>query len=263
MNAPSYLVSDTFTMSQRVLTHMLRNPMATILSTLVTPVLLLVLMYNMVGGAVQQTGTLSAGTSYIDYLTPGLILITVMYGMSMTTVRVNMDMTQGIIARFRTMSIARVSVLNGHVLGSSLGMMFGVIVIVGLAFLTGFRPVTTDPLALLAAFGLVVLFIIAITWLGVAIGVASKSAEAAQSALFIPLILPFLSTALVPTSSMTPVLAVIAENQPFSPIIDTLRALLMDTPVGTRGLVALGWCVAMILVGYLWARFAYNRSSVA
>jgi ABC-2 type transport system permease protein len=254
------VVPNSMTMFQRVVVHMSRNPIATFMSSLGTPIVLLVMMYNLFGGVVQETGSMGADVRYIDYLTPGLIVITAIYGMAMTTVRVNTDMTQGIIARFRTMSIARISVLNGHVLGSTLGTLIGLIIIVGLAFLTGFRP-SADPLSLLAAFGMVILLVVAVTWLGVAIGVASKTPDSANSFLFLFYILPFLSSAFVPTSSMTPVLAAIAENQPFSPIIDTMRALLMGTPVGDRGLVAIGWCVLLIVIGYVWARSAYNRNS--
>lgn len=105
------------------------------------------------------------------------------------------------------------------------------------------------------------LFVVALTWLSVAVGVSSKSPDAAQSILFLPYILPFFSSAFVPTESMTPVVKWIAENQPVSPIIDTLRGLLMGTPIGSRGLLAVAWCVGIILIGYLWARSAYNRSS--
>jgi ABC-2 type transport system permease protein len=199
-------------------------------------------------------------TNYIDYLTPGLILITASYCMAMAALRVNMDLTQGIIASFRTMSIARISVLNGNVLGSAIGTLLSISVIVVLAFFTGFRP-TTTPIEWLAAAGLVVLFVVALTWLSVAVGVASMSPDAAQSILFLPYILPFFSSAFVPTESMTPVVKWIAENQPVSPIIDTLRGLLLGTPIGSRGLLAVAWCVGITLISYFWARAAYNRNS--
>ncbi|HEX2622983.1 MAG TPA: ABC transporter permease, partial [Phototrophicaceae bacterium] len=243
-NSLSYTIADTITMLRRVLRHMLRKPFSTLLGTLGTPIFLLVLMYNLFAGVVQLSGTAGGNTRYIDYLTPGLILITSIYGMGIAALRVNTDMTQGIIARFRTMSIARVSVLNGHVLGSTLGTLFSISVITVLAFFTGFRP-TTNPLEWLAVFGLITLFVIADAWLAVAVGVASKSPEGANSALFLLYILPFLSSAFIPTQSMTPVVAWIAENQPFSPIIDTMRGLLLGTPIGNRGLVAILWCLAL------------------
>jgi ABC-2 type transport system permease protein len=260
MNSTAQTIPDSLTMLRRVLVHMSRNPVATLMSSLGTPMVLLVLMYNLFSEVVQKTGAMGAGIRYIDYLTPGLIMITAIYGMATTTIRVNSDMTQGIIARFRTMSIARIAVLNGHVIGSALGTLVGLAVIIALAYLTGFRPVN-DPLAWLAAFGLITLLVVSVTWLSVVIDVSSKSPESASSLLLLFYILPFLSSAFVPTSSMTPVLAWIAENQPFSPIIDTMRALLIGGEVGTRGLVAVAWCVALTLVGYIWARTAYNRTT--
>lgn len=254
----THLIPDTFTMLKRILAHMLKNPISTVMTTLATPIILLVMMYNLFGGLVEQTGV--ADTRYIDYLTPGLILITAIYGMAMATLRVNTDLTQGIIARFRTMSIARSAVLNGHVLGSTIGTLASISVIVVLAYLTGFRP-TTTPLEWLAAAGLVTLFVVAMTWLAVAVGVSSKSPEAAQSSLFLLYTLPFISSAFVPTQSMTPVVKWIAENQPFSPIIDTVRGLLIGTPIGSRGLVAVAWCIGIALFGYLLSRAAYNRNS--
>lgn len=260
MNSITYVVSDSVTMLRRILVHMQRNLGVTILATFGTPILVMVMMYNMFGGIVQQTGSMSAGTTYIDFMTPGLILITAIQGMGMATMRANTDMTKGIIARFRTMSITRSSVLNGHVLGSAIGTLLSIGIVVGLAILTGFRP-TTNVLGLLAAFGLIVLVVVSTTWLAVGVGVASKSPDAANSTLFLLYILPFLSSAFIPTASMTPVLGWIAENQPFSPIIDTIRALLLGTPVGSRGLVAVGWCVLFAVVGYVWARVAYNRNA--
>jgi ABC-2 type transport system permease protein len=256
----THVISDTITMSRRTLMHMLRNPVPTLVATLGTPILLLVLMYNLFDEVIQQAGTVAGQGRYIDYLTPGLIMIAALYGLGMATMRANTDMTQGIIARFRTMSIARISVLTGHVIGSTVGTLVGIGVLTVLAFLTGFRP-NGDPLAMIAALALVILFVMSMMWLGIAVGVASKSPDAANSTLFLLYILPFLSSAFVPTSSMTSVVAWIAENQPFSPIIDTLRGLLMGTPIGTRWIVAIAWCLVFTLAGYLWAWSAYNRQS--
>ncbi|MFN8531092.1 MAG: ABC transporter permease [Anaerolineae bacterium] len=260
MNSTTYVVADTITMTRRTLSHMLRNPAPTLIATLGTPILLLVLMYNLFDGVIQQAGTVAGQGSYINYLTPGLILIAALYGLGMATLRANTDMTQGIIARFRTMSIARISVLNGHVLGSTIGTLVGIAVLTVLAWLTGFRP-NSEPLALIAALGLIILCVWSMTWLGIAVGVSSKSPDAANSTLFLLYILPFLSSAFVPTSSMTSVVAWIAENQPFSPIIDTLRGLLMGTPIGTRWIVAIAWCLVFTLIGSLVARAAYNRQT--
>jgi ABC-2 type transport system permease protein len=252
-------LSNTSTMLRRVLKHMQRNFGVTILPALFTPMLMLLMMLNIFGGTVEQSGSLGS-SSYVNYLTPGLILITAIYGISGAAVRANTDMTQGIINRFRTMSIARISVLTGHVVGNVIITLFSISVILILAVLTGFRPVMRAD-TLLAAVGLIVLMVFALSWLAVAMGVSSPSAEGVSGFLYLIYTLPFLSTAFVPASSMTPILAWFAENQPFSPMIDTLRVVLLGGDAGTRGLVAVGWCVAFTLIGYIWARVAYNRTS--
>jgi ABC-2 type transport system permease protein len=253
-------MTDTAAMLRRVLTHMLRNPFVTLLTILGTPIILLLLMYNLFGGAVESGGTARLSTAYIDYITPGIILITAIYGTGTAALRVNSDMAQGIIARFRSMSISRASVLQGHVFGSAIATLISISVIIGLAFLMGFQP-TANLLEWIAALALIFLYVMAIMWLAVGIGVASKSLEAANSVLYLLYILPFFSSAFVPTALMTPVVALIAENQPFTPIIDTLRALLIGTPSGDRAGIAVAWCIGFMVVGYLLARTAYNRNS--
>jgi ABC-2 type transport system permease protein len=252
-------MSNTSTMFRRVLKHMQRNLAVTILPALFTPMLMLLMMLNIFGASVEDSGNLG-GSSYIDYLTPGLILITAVYGISGAALRANSDMTQGIINRFRTMSIARISVLTGHVIGNVIITLFTICVILILAVLTGFRPIMRAD-TLLAAAGLIVLMVFALSWLAVAVGVSSPAPEGVNGYLYLIYTIPFLSTAFVPATSMTPILAWFAENQPFSPMIDTIRALLMGGDVGTRGLVALGWCIVLTLIGYVWARAAYNRTT--
>jgi ABC-2 type transport system permease protein len=168
-------------------------------------------------------------------------------------------MTQGIIARFRSMSISRGSVLYGHVVGSTIGTLVSITVLLGLAYLMGFRS-TATLLEWLEAIGLTVLYVLAIMWLSIAVGVASKTPAAANSMLFLFYIIPFFSSAFVPTTSMTPIVKWFAENQPFTPINDTLRALLMGIPLGNEAAIAVAWCVGIGLVGYLWSRVAYNRN---
>jgi ABC-2 type transport system permease protein len=252
-------MSNTGTMFRRVLKHLQRNFGVTVLPALFTPILMLLMMLNIFGNTVENSGSLGGDNSYINYLTPGLILITAIYGISGAAIRANTDMTQGIINRFRTMSIARISVLTGHVIGNMIITLLSISVILILAVLTGFRPVMQLD-TLLAAAGLTLFMVFALSWLAVAVGVSSKTAEGVNGYLYVIYTVPFLSTAFVPATSMTPILAWFAENQPFSPIIDTLRVLLMGGDVGTRGLVAVGWCVALTLIGYVWARFAYNRA---
>lgn len=255
-------MSNASTMFRRVLKHMQRNFAGTILPALFSPILMLVLMLNVFGQSIEDSGNLGGDNSYINYLTPGVILITAAYGITGAALRANTDMTQGIINRFRTMSIARISVLTGHVFGNVIITLITITVILVLATLTGFRPVMRAD-TLLAAAGLIVFMVFALSWLAVAVGVSSKSPEGVTGYLYVVLTVPFLSTAFVPTASMTPILAWFAENQPFSPIIDTIRTLLMGGDVGTRGLVAVGWCVVLTLAGYIWARIGYNRTMSA
>ncbi|HVU14750.1 MAG TPA: ABC transporter permease [Phototrophicaceae bacterium] len=258
MNSLTYPIVDSVTMLRRTLAHMLSNPVVTILTTIGTPVILLVLMYNLFGGVIQANSATSG--SYINYLTPGMILITGIYSTGWAALRINADMTQGIIARFRSMSISRSAVLNGHVIGSTLGTLTSITVVLGLAYLMGFRSAAT-PVELLAALGLILLYVTAIMWLAIAVGVWGKSPDAVNGVLYLVYILPFFSSAFVPTTSMTPVVAWIATNQPFTPIIDTLRALLTGAPLGDRAVVALAWCLGIGLVGFIWSRIAYNRST--
>jgi ABC-2 type transport system permease protein len=169
-----------------------------------------------------------------------------------------MDMSEGIIARFRTMAVARASVLTGHVIGSVIQTMLALAVVTGVALLIGFRP-TTGPIEWLAAAGVLTLAALAVTWLSVALGLSTKSVETASNLPMILILLPFLSSGFVPTDSMPDGLSWVAENQPFTPIIETLRGLLLGTPIGDSGVLAVVWCVAISLVGYLWAMKLYER----
>jgi ABC-2 type transport system permease protein len=169
-------------------------------------------------------------------------------------------MTEGIIARFRTMAIARVSVLTGHVVGSLIQAMLGIAVVIGVALLVGFQP-SASVGDWLATAGLLALMAFALIWLSVALGQASKTVEAASNVGLPLVLLPFLGSGFVPTDSMPAGLRWFAEYQPFTPIIETLRGLLMGTPIGNNGVIALGWCVVIALGGYLWSKKLFNRES--
>ena len=172
-----------------------------------------------------------------------------------------MDMTEGIVARFRTMAIFRPSVLTGHVLGSMIQTMLSLAVVLVVAVLIGFRP-DASPLEWVAAAGMLAAITFAVTWLSVAFGLVTKTVEAASN-LPTPLVfLPFLGSGFVPTDSMPAGLRWFAEYQPFTPVIETVRGLLLGTAIGTSGVVAVAWCVGITLVGYLWARRLYNRDPV-
>jgi ABC-2 type transport system permease protein len=175
-----------------------------------------------------------------------------------TAISIAMDMTSGIIARFRTMAIARASVLTGHVLGSVIQTLIGLAVVVGIALGLGFRP-TAGPLAWLATAGVLVLFTFALIWLSVALGLAAKSVETASNTPMFLVLLPFLGSGFVPTASMPAGLRQFAEYQPFTPVTETVRRLLTGTPTGTNAIAALAWSVAIALAAYLWARRLYDH----
>jgi len=262
MTTLGHTVSDSATMLRRNLRHMLRYPSLTLMLVGMPIVFLLLFVYVLGGtlGAGLGGGT-GGRADYVAYVVPGILLITVAGGATGTAISVAMDMTEGIVARFRTMAISRASVLTGHVLGSVIQGMFCLLVVLGVGLLIGFRP-TAGPVEWLGAAGLLALLTLALTWLCVALGMVSKSVETASN-LPMPLtLLPFFGSGFVPTDSMPTGLRWFAEYQPFTPIIETLRGLLTGSPIGNSGAVAVAWCVGISLAGYLWARVSYDRASV-
>jgi len=262
MSTLTLAVTDSATMLRRQLRHMQRYPSMTLL-ILGMPVIFLLLFVYVFGG------TLGAGLGsvadsravYVNYVTPGIILLTMAAAAQATAISVAMDMTEGIIARFRTMAIARVSVLTGHVLGSMVKTAFGIAVVTGVALLIGFRP-TAGPLAWLAVIGLLAAFTFALTWLTVALGLAAKTVESASNTPMFLMLLPFLSSAFVPTGSMPPGLRAFAEYQPFTSVTETLRGLFSGTPIGSNGIIALAWCAGIALFSFLWARKLFSRDPI-
>ena len=244
----------TATMVRRNVKHSLRNPSAMVM-TIALPVILLLLFVGVFGGALQLGVT--HGEGYVNYLVAGILMMTVGYGSTTTAMAVNRDMTSGIINRFRTMAVSRSSVLTGHVLGSTARTLISVFLVVGVALPLGFRP-TSDPVRWLALIGLIVLLTLALTWLGVAVGLAAKTAEGTSPFVFIVQVMPFLSSAFVPPDSMSGAVRWFALHEPFTPIIDTLRGLLLDTSVDS-GLTAVLWCVGLALVGYLVSMALFRR----
>jgi ABC-2 type transport system permease protein len=252
---------DSATMLRRNLKHMLRYPSMTL--TLVgMPIVFLLLFVYVFGGTLGAgLGGASGGRAeYVNYVAPAIILMTVTATVQGTSISIAMDLTEGIIARFRTMHIARVSVLAGHVLGSVIQAMFALVVVTGVALLVGFRP-AAGPGAWLATAGVLLAVTFALVWLAVALGQVSKSVETASNVLMPLVILPFLGSGFVPTDSMPAGLRWFAEYQPFTPIIETLRGLLMDRPIGNNAWFALGWCVLIGLIGYFWSKKLFNRES--
>jgi ABC-2 type transport system permease protein len=258
MSARSYAVRDSVTMLRRNLRHALRYPSLT-LATLLIPVLILLLFVGVYGEALGAgIGGPNGEASYIAFAAPAIILMAATSGSVSTAVSVALDMSEGIINRFRTMPIARASVLTGHVVGSVIQTLISIGLLIGVAVLMGFRP-TADAVEWVAAIGLLTLVTLAFTWLSAGAGMAAKSVEAASNLPTPVVLLPLISSGFVPPESMPAGVRWFAEHQPFTPIIETLRGLLTGTPIGNDAVVALAWCVVLTLAGYLWARSAFSR----
>jgi ABC-2 type transport system permease protein len=264
MSTLSYAVSDSATMLRRNLRHTLRYP-TTMIMSLGLPILLLLLFVGVFGGALN-TGTIGPGNTahggdYINYVVPGILLMAVGYGSSTTAMAVNRDMTEGIIARFRTMAISRSSILTGHVVGPVARTLVSSVLVVGVALLMGYRP-AADLVEWITAIGVVALLALALTWLAVAIGLLARNAEGTSAFTLIVQVLPFLSSAFVPTDSMSGGVRWFAQNEPFTPIIDTVRGLLTGVPIGNSGIIAVAWCVGLALAGFLCSRALFRRDPV-
>jgi ABC-2 type transport system permease protein len=265
-------LADSMTMLRRSLRRMRRYPSLTIFVIGLPVVFLLLFVYVFggtlgagLGGATPSGLPATPGDAasfgreaYLAYVMPVILLMTIIGAAQGTAISVAMDMTAGITARFRTMSIARASVLGGHVIGSVIQALLAVFVVALVAVLIGFRP-TTGPIAWVAVVGLLALTAVAVGWLCVALGMVSDSVETASNLPMILILLPFLSSGFVPTESLPGPLQVFAEYQPFTPIIETLRALLVGTPIGNDGLLAVAWCVVIAVGGYAWALRLYER----
>ncbi|GIH23302.1 transport permease protein [Acrocarpospora phusangensis] len=257
MSTLTLAARDSSTMVRRQLKRMIRYPSMTVV-LIGMPVIFLLLFVYVLGG------TLGAGLgggrdAYVDYVTPGILLMAVVSAATGTAVSVAMDMTEGIVARFRTMRIARGAILAGHVVGSVIQQFLCMLVVLGVALAIGFRPNAT-PVEWLAAAGVMALFALAMTWLSVALGVRSPNVEAASNAPMPLILLPFLGSGFVPTDSMPTVLRWFAEYQPFTPVMETVRGLLMGQPIGNSAAIAVAWCVGIGVLSYLWAKKLFNRS---
>jgi ABC-2 type transport system permease protein len=250
---------DSATMLRRNLKRMLRYPSMTLMLVGMPIVFLLLFVYVFGGtlGAGLGGGT-DGRAEYANYVAPAIILMTVTATVQGTAISIAMDMTEGVITRFRTMHIARVSVLTGHVLGSVIQAVFSLAIVIGVALLVGFRPVTGLG-GWLATAGFLMVVTFALVWLSVALGQVSKSVETASNLPMPLVLLPFLGSGFVPTDSLPAGLRWFAEYQPFTPVIETLRGLLMDKPVGNNAWIALFWSVLIALGGYLWSKRLFNR----
>jgi ABC-2 type transport system permease protein len=263
MSSLPLAVRDSRTMLRRNLRRMARYPSLTMM-LVGLPVIFLLLFVYVFGG------TLGAGlggpsgdrADYVNYVVPGIILITVAAAVQGTAISVAMDMSEGIIARFRTMAISRTAVLNGHVIASMIQTLGSMTVVFVLSVLVGFRADAT-PVEWLAAVALLAAFALALIWLSVALGLNAKSVETASNAPMFLVLLPFLGSGFVPPESMPTAMRWFAEYQPFTPVIETVRGLLLGTAIGENAVVAVAWCVVIGVASYLWATKLFNRPPVS
>ena len=251
MSAVAMSLGDSAVMLRRNLKHTLRNP-TTVFNAILFPIIIMLMFVKVFGGA------FAVGTSYINYATPGLLVMAVGYGLSATSISVNSDMTTGVINRFKVMDVSRGSVLTGHVIVTTLRCLFACSAIIGVAFALGFRP-SASAIDWLGVVGVVTLLGFAAGWLTVALGLSAKTAEAAGMATVPLIMLPFLSSAFVPAESMGFGIRQFAEYQPFTPIIETLRGLLTGTPTAGTAITAVAWCVGLTVVGYVWSVSTFNK----
>jgi ABC-2 type transport system permease protein len=264
MTSLAYTFADSATMLRRNLKHQLRYPSLTLMLVGLPIVFLLLFVYVFGGQLGTRLGGHGAGgrSAYLTYVVPGILIITVASAALGTAISVATDMTGGIIDRFRTMAISRAAVLTGHVIGSMLQTLAVLVLVAGVSLALGFRS-HASALEWLAAAGVLALFAFALIWLSAALGLAAKSVETASNTPMFLTLLPFLSSAFVPTASMPAGLRQFAEYEPFTPVTQTVRGLLTGGPIGAHAIAAIAWSAAIALASYLWAVRLYNRRRAA
>jgi ABC-2 type transport system permease protein len=247
-----HFLRDTSALLGRSLRHILRSP-DTIITTAITPIVMLLMFVYVFGGAID-----TGGGKYVNYLLPGILLITVASGVAYTALRLFTDVSSGIFERFQSMPIARSAVLWGHVLTSLIANLISLALVVLVAVAIGFRS-GAGVVAWLGVLGIIVLFTLAVTWLAVSAGLAAKSPDGAGGFAYPLLFLPFVSSAFVPTTGMPGPVEWFAEHQPVTSIVNTLRNLYADQPLGNDLWIALAWCVGLLVVAYALAVRTYHR----
>jgi ABC-2 type transport system permease protein len=261
MSTLTIAAQDSTTMVGRELKHTLRFPLMLIALILVPVVFLLLFVYILGGPIGDGLRAGGRGAPYVNFLVPGILMMTVAAGCGITAINVCTDMTGGIIDRLRTMAVSRGALLTGHVGGSVLRTLVTTTVVIGVALLVGFRP-NASVVDWFAVAGIVAAFSFALAWLSAAFGLVAKTVAGANSAtLPIQFVLPFLSSAFVPADSMPAGVRWFTAHQPFTPVVESMRALLTGAPVGNTAYLALAWCAAIALVGHLWARAAFRRGT--
>jgi ABC-2 type transport system permease protein len=246
--------SDTSVLSGRMMRHTFRS-IDTLITVVAMPIMILLLFVYVFGGA-MNTGS----RNYINFVVPGIVLFTIASGVAYTAVHLNNDVTAGIFDRFYSMPISKSSILGGHVLNSVVFNMFSVILVLLVALLIGFRP-QAGPAEWLLAIGLVLLFTLAMTWVAVTFGLLANSAEGAAAFSYPMLFLLFISAAFVPTDSMSGIVRTFAEYQPMTPIIEAVRSLLMGTSVGNNVVIAVIWCLGILIASYVAAIKIYKHKT--
>lgn len=254
METNRHFFSDMSVMLGRSMRHIMRS-LDTIFTVCITPIAMMLLFVYVFGGAIR-----SGTDNYVNYLLPGILLIAIASGISYTAYRLFLDKQRGIIERFHSMPIARSSVLWGHVLTSVVSNVLSIVVIILVALMMGFRS-SAGLLSWLAVAGILVLFTLALTWVAAIAGLAAKSVEGASVFSYPLIFLPFISSAFVPTETMPSVVRAFAENQPVTSIVETIRALLSNQPVGNEIWVALAWCLGIMIIAYLFAVRSYRRNA--
>lgn len=246
------MLRDTTILTGRSLRHIVRSP-DTIITTAVTPIAIMLLFVSVFGGAID-----TGAQSYVDYLLPGILLITVASGVAYTAYRLFLDLQGGIFERLQSMPISRSSGLWAHVLTSLVANLAAVGIVIAVAVLLGFRT-GASVLGWLAVVGIVVVFTLALTWLAVIAGLAAKTVDGASAFSYPLIFLPFLSSAFVPTDTMPAPVAWFAEHQPVTPIVESIRAIFAQQPVGIDLVIALAWCMGVLLAAFGGAMVVYRR----
>jgi ABC-2 type transport system permease protein len=246
-------VADSLVFVGRSVRHSVRSIDAIMVAVLL-PVLLLLLFVYVFGGAVQTGG------AYVDYVVPGIILLCAGYGSATTALSVNQDMTTGVIDRFRSLPIASSGVLTGHVVASVLRNLLSTVLVLAVALLIGFHP-NASALDWLGVAGILLAFMTAISWVAACFGLLAKSAEGAGAFSFAIMFTPYVSSAFVPTDTMPGALEWIGDRQPITPIVETLRGLMLGTPIGSHAVTALAWCAGLAAIGIVSAGVLFRRAA--
>jgi ABC-2 type transport system permease protein len=250
-------LTDTWTLARRSLRHITRSP-DTVITVLLMPIALMLLFAYVWGGAMgRQTGSVS----YIDFIVPGIVVMTVLSGIAYAAIRLNMDVQSGIINRFRTMPVAPSSILGGQVASSTLSNLFSSLVVLLVAFAIGFRS-QAGVTGWLVFAGVLLLFTLSTTWLAIFFGLLAKTTEGAGAFSYILLLLVFISPSFVPTTSMTPFLRGFAEHQPMTPVVETMRSLLVSGTAGPKVWTAMAWILGVLVVSYLLSVAVYKRKGI-